>query len=88
MEDQMSITLPDGNEVRSMHQCILDLLELPEDARKGHIIHYTRNNIKIPNIACDAMQYKMQRHIQKNNVMVKHEGKIVLQGRKCKKMGL
>ena len=36
-DEPISITLPNGNKVRSTHNCVLDLPQLPEGARNGHI---------------------------------------------------
>ena len=37
-EDPISVTLPDGNKTCSIYQCVLDLPNLSENARNGHII--------------------------------------------------
>ena len=38
IKNPISVTLPDGNKVRSTHQCSVDLPRLQKQAREGHVI--------------------------------------------------
>ena len=75
-DDPISVTLPDGDKVRSTHKCVLDLPNLPEGARNGHIIPGLASNLLVSVVVlCNAgcgVTFK------EFDVTVKDIGKIVL----------
>ena len=82
----ISVTLPDGSKVKSTHQCMLDLPDLPMAARNGHIIPGLASNSRLSVVVfCDA---KFKVSFNKYGVIVKYNGKTVLRGSKCARTGL
>ena len=77
-DDPINVTLPDGSKVRSTHKCVLDLPQLPMEARKGHVIPGLASNslisvVTLCNAGCDIT-------FNKCDVEDKYKGKIVLTG--------
>ena len=82
----LKVTIPDGSQVQSTHTCKLAIPNLPDSARIGHIIpglasHSLLSVVKLCNAGCEVSFTKIA-------CIVKHNGKIVLQGHKCDKTGL
>ena len=80
-KEPISVTLPDGNKVQSTHQCVLDLPQLPTEARKGHNIPGLTSNslmsvVVLGNVGCKVI-------FKTSDVTIRYKGEIVLQGSKC-----
>lgn len=77
---QITFTLPDGNKVQLTHQCILDVPNLTQHTRVGHIIpgltaHSLLSVISLYNAGCEITFTKI-------DVKVKYCGKVAMSGQK------
>ena len=83
---QLTVSLPDGNEIRSTHTGLINVPRLPRSRRIGHVIpglsRYSLVSVVAScNAGCDVMFTKI-------DVIVKYRGRVVLTGRKCTRTGL
>ena len=70
------VTLPDRNQVSSTHQCLLNLPNLPHDARKAYVIpglasHSLISVVTLCNAGCEITFTKI-------GVIVKYHGRTIL----------
>jgi len=77
----ITVTIPNGSRVQSMHACKLAIPELPEKAQIGHIVyglasHSLVSVIKLCNAGYEVTFTKIER-------IVKYRSKLVLTGYKC-----
>ena len=82
----LSVKIPNGQSVASTHTCELNLPNLPQNARMGHILpglasHSLVSVVRLCNAGCDV-------EFTKIGCTVKHQGRVVLKGNKCTKTGL
>ena len=82
----LSVKIPSGQSVASTHTCELNLPNLPQNARMGHILpglasHSLVSVVRLCNAGCDV-------EFTKIGCTVKHRGRVVLKGNKCTKTGL
>ena len=82
----LQVRLPDGARVASTHTCTLDIPQLPEHAKLGHIIpglasHSLLSVVRLCNAGCDVIFTKIE-------CIVKYRGRTVLRGKKCTRTGL
>ena len=82
----LRVKLPNGDNIQSTHTCTIDINALPAAAREGHIIpglasHSLLSVVKLCNAGCEVTFTKI-------GCIVKHNGRIVLQGYKCRRTGL
>jgi hypothetical protein len=85
-EKPLIVRIPNGKQLHSTHVCELNMPQLPYDARQGHIIPGMRGHslvslVQLCRAGCEVA-------ITNNEMQVKYEGKVVLQGKKCKRTGL
>ena len=83
---QITVTLPDRNKVKSTQQCTLDLPQLPTKARTGYILpglasHSLLSVVSLCDAGCEITFTKI-------NVTIKYRGRIIMTGAKCNKTGL
>ena len=84
--DQINVTLPDGNRVKSTNKCLLDIPQLPTAARHGYIIpglaaHSLLSVVTLCNAGCEIT-------FTKYDATVKYKGETIMKGRKCTRTGL
>jgi hypothetical protein len=77
----LQVRIPNGNYLQSSHTCQLDIPQLPKAARLGHIIpgmkgHSLISLVQLSNAGC-------QININRCELKVFYQGKLVLQGQKC-----
>ena len=82
----LHVTMTDGNQVQSTHTCELDILQLPMDARDGHIVpvlsaHSLLSIVKLCKVGCDVTLSKIR-------CKVKCRGQLVMRGSKYTRTGL
>ena len=82
----LTVRLPDGAQVASTHTCTLDIPQLPQQARLGHMIpglasHSLLSVVRLCNAGCEVTFTKIE-------CIVKHRGRVVLRGKKCTRTGL
>ena len=77
----ISITLPDGTTVKSTHTCLLDLPQLPLEARRAHIIPQLASHslISVPTL-CNAGCHV---HFAENECIISHNNITVMDATKC-----
>ena len=86
IDDGITVSLPDGNKVKSTHECTLNIPGLPITARHGHIIpglasHSLMSVVTLCNAGCEVT-------FNKTSVRVVFDGKVIMTGRKCHRTGL
>ena len=80
------VTLPDGSQISSTHQCLFDLLNLLHDARKAYVIpglasHSLILIVTLCNAGCKITFIKI-------GVTVRYRGRTIMKGKKCTRTGL
>ncbi len=80
-KNPIEIRLPDGNEVKSSHDAVLDLPQLPKAARLAHIVPGLANHslisvVKLCNAGCQVIMTDI-------SCEVRYRGKTVVTCSKC-----
>ena len=77
----ISITLPDGTTVESTHTCLLDLPQLPLEARRAHIIPQLASHslISVPTL-CNAGCHV---HFAENECTISYKNNTIMCATKC-----
>ena len=75
-DDQITVTLPDGSRVKSKEKCLLNIPDLPSNARHGYVIPSLAAHSLVSVVTlCDA---GCEITFTKYDVKVRYKGKTIL----------
>jgi hypothetical protein len=84
--EPLHVRIPNGACLHSSHTCELDIPQLPEEARKGHIIPGMQGYSLVSLVQLCKAGCQVQ--INRNGLYIWYRGFVILEGQKCPRTGL